>query len=258
MIGKKKILGVIPARYASTRLAAKALAMIGDRSMVMRVYQQALNAGVLDYLVVATDDARIYDHVIAMGGMAVMTSADHSSGTSRCLEALHKTQELRKTTFDVVINIQGDEPFLDPDDITLLADIYQNSYDGIASLAAPISNEDDIQDPNVVKVVCDEDGNALYFSRSPIPYLRNVKPGEWVNHHMFLKHHGIYAYTSALLQDICKLSDAALEKAESLEQLRWLSFAYPIKMLISKNEAIGIDTAEDLEKAKEYIREREV
>jgi 3-deoxy-manno-octulosonate cytidylyltransferase (CMP-KDO synthetase) len=242
-----RILGIIPARYASTRFPAKPLADIAGKSMVQRVYTQASQSTRINKVVVATDDRRIFDHMKAFGGNACMTSPDHPSGTDRCFEALSKQDE----TYDYVINIQGDEPFIAPEQIDLIAGLLDGQTE-LATLAKMITHPEDMTNPNVVKLVKSISGDALYFSRATIPYLRN--PGHT---HVFFKHIGMYAYRADILEKITKLTVSQLEKAESLEQLRWLENGFRIKVAETSRETIGIDRPEDLEKAIEFLRGEE-
>lgn len=236
------ILGIIPARYASTRFPAKPLANIGGKSMIQWVYSQASQSSKISKVVVATDDQRIFDHVKAFGANVCMTSADHVSGTDRCFEALSKQNE----KYDYVINIQGDEPFISPKQIDLLAGLLDGQTE-LATLAKRIS-DDSLSNPNVVKLVKNIHDEALYFSRFPIPFIRNK------TNHAFFKHIGMYAYRSDVLEKITKLDVSSLERAESLEQLRWLENGYKIKVAETEQETIGVDTPEDLEKALAFLR----
>lgn len=240
------ILGIIPARYASTRFPAKPLADIGGKSMIQWVYMQASKSSKISKVVIATDDQRIFDHARTFGANVCMTSADHVSGTDRCFEALTKQDE----KYDYVINIQGDEPFISPNQIDLLATLLDGKTQ-LATLAKKIENEEVLVNPNVVKVVKNLLGEALYFSRSAIPYLRNANHG-----HTFFKHIGTYAYRADILEEITRLPMSDLEKAESLEQLRWLENGYRIKVAETDEETIGVDTPEDLEKAKAFLKTR--
>ncbi len=244
-------LGIIPARYASTRFPGKPLVDIGGKSMIQRVYEQACKA--LDYVCVATDDERIYKAVEAFGGKAVMTSDLHRSGTDRCKEALEKVQEATCNIFDTVINIQGDEPFIDPEQLKQIMKCFTDPMTDIATLVKPIKLNEDIFNPNFVKAIVDKNKKAIYFSRSPIPYLRNIDQNDWVNHFPFLKHIGIYAYRSKVLFEITRLSSSSLELAESLEQNRWIEHGYLIKTEHTDDEGISIDTPEDLEKVKKML-----
>ncbi len=241
-------IGIIPARYASTRFPGKPLAIIGGRPMIQRVYEQAKL--VLDTVIVATDDQRIADAVHGFGGEAVLTSPDHRSGTDRCYEAYIKSG----SKADVVINIQGDEPFIQPKQIQLLMSCFPTE---IATLVKPYTDNDTLQDllnPNTPKVVFSEkDMHALYFSRSVVPYLRSTDQEQWLQKHQYYKHLGMYAYRADILEQITKLPQSTLEKAESLEQLRWLENGYTIKVAITDIQSIGIDTPEDLKKANAFL-----
>lgn len=238
-----RILGIIPARYASTRFPAKALVDIGGKSMIRRVYEQAVQANQLQKVVVATDDERIMEHVADFGGLAVMTSSEHQSGTDRCYEALSKTEG----EFDYVINIQGDEPFINPEPINALARVLDGQTE-LATLVKIIDQEDLLFNVNVPKAVLNKRNEVMYFSRQTIPYLRNYETSEWMNHHTFYKHIGIYAYRADVLEAITRLPVSSLEKAEALEQLRWLENGYAIKAVVTNDDSHGVDTPEDLKK----------
>ncbi len=238
-----KILGIIPARFASTRFPGKPLADIGGKTMIRRVWEQAGKSG-LDHVVVATDHEGIYDHVRGFGGHVCMTRESHVSGTDRCYEAL----EQQGKPFDYVVNIQGDEPFIEPAQINLLISALDGKTE-IATLAKSITDTESLFNPNVVKVVVGASGNALYFSRATIPYLRSTPKEDWLSAHTFFKHIGMYAYRSDILQAITKLPVASLESAESLEQLRWLAHGYHIKVVETSIETIGIDIPADVDKA---------
>lgn len=245
-----KFIAIIPARYASTRFPGKPLADLGGMTVIERVYRRA--SEVLDDVVVATDDSRIADAVSAFGGRAIMTSADHPSGTDRVRQAM----ELSHTEADVVINIQGDEPFIDPSQIRMLMSAFDDSSVDIATLARPFAADagyEAVSDPNVVKVVVDDSGHAMYFSRSPIPYMRGVAPAEWTSRHRFLAHVGVYAYRRHVLEAVTALKRSSLEVAESLEQLRWLQAGHTIHVGITESATIGIDTPADLEAARLYL-----
>lgn len=244
-----QILGLIPARYASSRFPGKPLADIGGKPMIQRVYEQA--SKILPYVYVATDDQKIENAVKALGGRVVMTAETHQSGTDRCAEAIIKVQNELKKNFDAVINIQGDEPFISPVQIELLASAFLKPQTEIATLVKVADNKQDLFNPNKPKVVISAQGNALYFSRSPIPYLRGVDEAEWHLKHKFYNHIGLYGYRSDILQQITKLDRGELEKCESLEQLRWLENGYTIAVMETKLESLSIDTPEDLEALKE-------
>lgn len=243
------ILGIIPARYASTRFPAKPLADMGGKSMIRRVYEQAKKSKSLSKVVVATDHEEIYQHVIDFGGDVCMTSTHHASGTDRCYEVLLK----ENTSFDYVINIQGDEPFIAPEQIDLLASLLLDGDTELATLIKKIDSVEQLFNPNLVKAVVNKNAEALYFSRSPIPYVRNMEQVEWVTHHNFYKHIGMYAYRKDVLEKITRLEISSLEKAESLEQLRWLENGYKIKVKETNIETIGIDTPEDLQNALKHL-----
>jgi 3-deoxy-manno-octulosonate cytidylyltransferase (CMP-KDO synthetase) len=244
-----KILGVIPARYASTRYPAKPLVDIGGKSMVQRVFEQVRKASTISDVVVATDNQEIFDHVIAFGGKVVMTKDSHVSGTDRCFEALTLTSK----KFDYVINVQGDEPFIQPDQIDLLASTLDGKTE-IATLVKAIDDPSFLFNANIVKAVLNLNSEALYFSRSTVPYLRNIPESDWIKNQRFFKHIGMYAYRSDVLEKITALPVGVLEKAESLEQLRWLENGFKIKVAETKTETLGIDTPEDLQKALEYLK----
>ncbi|MBP3823001.1 MAG: 3-deoxy-manno-octulosonate cytidylyltransferase [Bacteroidaceae bacterium] len=248
-------IGIIPARYASTRFPAKPLALLGGRTVIERVYRQV--DGVLDVAVVATDDQRIYDVVESFGGRAVMTSVHHKSGTDRVWEAYEHIGE----EFDVVVNIQGDEPFIQPSQLHAIQHCFDNEDTQIATLVKPFTPQDGLaalENPNSPKVVVDDNGRALYFSRSVIPYLRGVDRSEWLSTHTFYKHIGLYAYRPDVLRQLTALPQSPLELAESLEQLRWLQAGYHIQVGVSQVETIGIDTPEDLARAEEFLKAQSV
>lgn len=246
-----KFIGIIPARYASTRFPAKPLAMLGGKPVIQRVYEQV--NGVLDDACVATDDERIEAAVKAFGGKVVMTSTSHKSGTDRVQEAYEKIGQ----GYDVVVNIQGDEPFIQPSQLEAVKACFKDEKTQIATLVKPFTEADGwdaLQNPNSPKVVVDGCMNALYFSRSVIPYLRGVEQEEWLKRHTYYKHIGLYAYRAEVLREITRLPQSSLELAESLEQLRWLEYGYCIKVGITHTETIGIDTPEDLEKAEKFLQ----
>ncbi|WP_138477761.1 3-deoxy-manno-octulosonate cytidylyltransferase [Dyadobacter bucti] len=238
-----QILGIIPARYASTRFPAKALVDIGGKSMIQRVYEQSAKATQLAQVIVATDDERILNHVLDFGGKAVMTSENHHSGTDRCYEALTKTEGL----YEYVINIQGDEPFISPEPIDRLAEVLTGDTE-LATLVKVIDNDEILFNPNVPKAVLNKRNEVMYFSRQTIPYLRNKETREWLSSHVFYKHIGIYAYRTDVLAQITKLPISSLEKAEALEQLRWLENGYAIKAVITSDDSHGVDTPDDLDR----------
>lgn len=247
-----KFIGIIPARYASTRFPGKPLADIDGQPMIIRVVCQALKA--LDTVVVATDDRRIYDVVRQYGYDVVMTSTEHRSGTDRCLEAYDRFG----SDADVIINIQGDEPFIHPEQIEELKDCYSDDTVTIATLVRkyPESGSyEGLANPNSPKVVIDDEMNAMYFSRSVVPYLRGVECSRWPVSHQYYTHVGMYAYRVDTLRAVTCLPQSSLELAESLEQLRWLQAGYKIKTGITAYETIGIDTPDDLKRAVEYLRD---
>lgn len=245
-----KFIAIIPARYASTRFPGKPLAMLGGKPVIERVYEQV--AGVLDDAVVATDDERIYDAVRAFGGRVEMTSSDHRSGTDRCREAYDRLG----VEYDVVVNVQGDEPFIQASQLEAVKRCFDDPATDIATLVKPFTEVDGLaalENPNSPKVVLDAQSRAIYFSRSVIPYLRGVPREEWLARHTFYKHIGLYAFRADVLRAVTALPQSTLEKAESLEQLRWLENGYKIGVGISEVETIGIDTPEDLEKAEAFL-----
>lgn len=238
------IVGIIPARYASSRFPGKPLTDIRGKSMIQRVYEQAAKSKSLDKIVVATDDARIYDHVLSFGGEAVMTDTHHPSGTDRCWDALQQLTE----NYQYVINIQGDEPFIDPAQIDELAAILQDGLVELATQMIPVTSHELLFDPGEVKIVLNENREALYFSRMVIPFIKGIEKEEWHLHHTYYRHVGMYAYRRDVLEKITRLPVSSLEKAESLEQLRWLEHGFKIKCAITTYESHCIDTPEDIEK----------
>ena len=245
-----KILGIIPARFASSRFPGKPLANIGGKSMIQRVYEQALKAKSLSKVVVATDDTRILDHVTAFGGEAYMTAENHPSGTDRCFEALQKAGGGSK--FDYIINIQGDEPYIDPETIDQMAKLLDFKTE-IATAVKKITDYETLFDPNVVKAVHTMRKQCLYFSRQTVPYVRGFEPETWLEHADFYKHIGLYAYRNDVLEQISHLPPSPLENTEKLEQLRWLGYGYKIYATITNYESIGVDTPEDLEKLNKTL-----
>ncbi|MBR3078881.1 MAG: 3-deoxy-manno-octulosonate cytidylyltransferase [Prevotella sp.] len=242
-----KHIAIIPARYASTRFPGKPLAILGGKTVIQRVYEQAVS--VLSEAWVATDDERIYQTVKEFGGRAVMTRADHKSGTDRIEEA----SEIINTNADVIINIQGDEPFVQPSQIKALIQLFDNAETQIGTLGKRFDSIEAVYNPNSPKIVTDKQGFALYFSRSIIPHVRGVENKEWLNHFPYLKHLGLYAYRRDVLRQITQLPQSSLEKAESLEQLRWLENGYRIRVGLTDVETVGIDTPEDLQRAEEFL-----
>lgn len=238
-----KILGVIPSRYASTRFPGKPLVQIAGRSMIRRVYEQASKSSLLHAVVVATDDQRIADEVISFGGRYVFTSDTHQSGTDRCAEVADHFPDI-----DAVVNIQGDEPFIDPEQIDLVARCFEDNQVQLATLVKAITDAEDLFNPNIPKVVLNSLQEAIYFSRQTIPYVRNQPAAQWLTAFPYYKHIGIYGYSVAALQAITKLPPSSLELAENLEQLRWLENGYKIKVRITTLETLAIDTPEDLKK----------
>tara|TARA_B110000211_G_C14027245_1_gene530474 strand:- start:410 stop:1135 length:726 start_codon:yes stop_codon:yes gene_type:complete len=239
-----KIIAVIPARFASTRFPGKPLVSIQGKPMVQRVYEKAVSSGVFSKVIVATDDARIEKVVNDFGGSAMITSEDHQSGTDRCGEVINRLDE----SFDVVVNIQGDEPFIHVEQLEQLISLFENPNTQIATLKKQLNNVEDVQNMNVVKVVSDNDKRALYFSRSPIPFARGIEASEWLGKHDYYKHIGLYGYRYEVLKELVKLPTSSLEACESLEQLRWLQNGFSIFIAETKHESIGIDTPEDLER----------
>ncbi len=244
-----KIIGVIPARYASTRFPGKPLTDIGGKSMIQRVYEQSKKSTRLTDVVVATDDSRIENHVKAFGGKVVMTNSSHQSGTDRCFEAI-KNYGL---SADVIINIQGDEPFIRPEQVDLVASCFESSDVKIATLVKKINNYEELQNVNTPKVVLNKDGDAIYFSRQTIPLLRDKEQNKWLDFHTFYKHIGIYAYTSKSLAEITSLKQSTLELAEGLEQLRWIENGYKIRTKVTDFESIAIDVPSDLQKLINFL-----
>jgi 3-deoxy-manno-octulosonate cytidylyltransferase (CMP-KDO synthetase) len=243
-----QLLGIIPARYGSTRFPGKPLIMIRGKAMIMRTWEQASKA--LDNVVVATDDERILNAVEAFGGLAMMTSTAHKSGTDRCAEAAAEITAFTGITYDVVINIQGDEPFIQPGQIKLLAGSFEDKKIQIATLSKRIESGNDIFSPDIPKVISDKDGFAIYFSRSPVPYIREKPENEWLESYPYFRHIGMYAYRYDVLQEITRLEPSSLETAESLEQNRWLENRYRIKVIETTDETIAIDTPDDLKRIK--------
>lgn len=243
-----KFICIIPARYASTRFPGKPLAILGGKTVIQRVYEQVNK--VIHDVYVATDDQRIFDQVEEFGGNVVMTSPNHRSGTDRIEEALQHIGG----QWDVVLNVQGDEPFIQPSQIETLCSCFVEQQTEIATLGKPFATIEAVENPNSPKIVVDNKGFALYFSRSIIPFIRGIEKNDWLSHYPFLKHLGIYAYRTEVLKQITQLPQSSLELAESLEQLRWLQNGYRIKVGTTDIETIGIDTPEDLAKAEKFIQ----
>jgi 3-deoxy-manno-octulosonate cytidylyltransferase (CMP-KDO synthetase) len=244
-------IGIIPARYASTRLPGKPLVDLGGQTMIQRVVAQARLSG-LARVVVATDDVRILDHVHSFGGEAVLTRPDHPSGTDRVWEAF----ELLGSPAEVscIVNIQGDEPFIHPEQVNALVQLFaQDAPPAIATLLKPVLTEEELFSPHLPKVVTDQQGNALYFSRHPLPYQRQRPAAEWLQHHRYHRHLGLYAYRPDVLRQLTLLPPSPLEIAESLEQLRWLEAGFKIQTAVTELDAFGIDTPEDMERARQRL-----
>jgi 3-deoxy-manno-octulosonate cytidylyltransferase (CMP-KDO synthetase) len=238
----KKIIGIIPARYASTRFPGKPLVDIQGKSMIQRVYEQAKKCATLIDVIVATDHPEIQRAVLAFGGKSCMTSAAHPSGTDRCAEVV----DILHLNVDAIVNIQGDEPFIDPKQIALVCECFEDERTQLATLIKKVSTTEILFNPNSPKVIIDNDQFAIYFSRHPIPYIRGVAEQKWTSVHTFYQHIGIYGYRTDVLKNITKLSPSLLEKAESLEQLRWIENGYKIKTAITTLETQAIDTPDDL------------
>lgn len=243
-----KFIGIIPARYASTRFPGKPLALLGGKPVIQHVYEKV--AAVLEAAYVATDDERIYDVVKSFGGQVVMTRTDHKSGTDRIEEAIEKIGG----EWDVVVNVQGDEPFVSKSQLDTICHCFDDPTTQIATLGKPFESMEAVQNPNSPKIVVDNMGFAMYFSRSVIPYVRGKEKSSWLTHYPFLKHLGIYAYRKDVLRQITQLPQSSLEIAESLEQLRWLQNGFKIKVGTTDVETVGIDTPQDLERAEEFLK----
>jgi 3-deoxy-manno-octulosonate cytidylyltransferase (CMP-KDO synthetase) len=244
-----EFIGIIPARYASTRFPGKPLADIGGSSMIQRVYQQAKKSAVLTDVVVATDDDRIFSHVREFGGNVVMTAETHQSGTDRCFEAIGKF----RASADVVINIQGDEPFIQPEQIDLVASCFKDTRTEIATLVKKIQTNEELFNVNTPKVLLNQEMEAIYFSRQTIPHVRGKEQPEWLNSFQFYKHIGIYAYRNNVLAAITALKQSPLELAEALEQLRWIENGYKLKVKITDFESVAVDVPEDLKKLQGFL-----
>jgi len=238
-----KVLGIIPARWASTRFPGKPLIMLGDKTMIHRVYEQT--AKVLNNVVVATDDKRIVEEIEKFNGQVVITSDKHQSGTDRCAEALELYQQKVNDTFDIVVNIQGDEPFIQPEQIQQVVDCFDENTQ-ISTLIKKITDNEALFNANNPKVILNKKNEALYFSRATIPYVINDKKENWLEKYTFYEHLGLYGYKSSVLRELTMLKPSMLELSESLEQNRWLENGYKIKVAESEFENISIDTEEDL------------
>ena len=243
-------MAIIPARYASTRFPGKPLAVLGGKTVIQRVYEQV--SSLLDEVYVATDDERIFQAVESFGGRAVMTRTDHKSGTDRIEEAAENIG----SDADVIINVQGDEPFIQPSQIETLMHLFDAPETQIGTLGKRFETIEGVENPNSPKIVTDNRGFALYFSRSPIPYVRGIDRNLWLEAYPFLKHLGIYAYRREVLREVTQLPQGRLEKAESLEQLRWLENGYRIRVGLTDVETVGIDTPEDLQRAEEFLAQQ--
>lgn len=238
-----KVIGIIPARYSSSRFPGKPLVDIGGKSMIQRVYEQVKNTSCLHEVIVATDDDRIAEHVKSFAGNVIMTASSHQSGTDRCAEVIAKV-----SGFDIVINIQGDEPFINPLQIELLASCFDKEETQIATLVKKIHTEDELFNVNIPKVVRSIAGQAIYFSRQTIPYLRGIEQKNWLSKHSYFKHIGIYGYRTDVLKELTQLPISILEETEALEQLRWIEHGYTIQTAETEHETIAVDTQEDLER----------
>lgn len=253
-----KFIGIIPARYASTRFPGKPLASVQGKPMIYHVFANAKKCNFLKEIYIATDDDRIFKAASEFGATVFMTSENHRSGTERCGEVNNNL--LKKGLIaaeDVVINIQGDEPFLHESQLGLLVSAFSDARVEIATLLKQIDNNEDLSNPNVVKAVAGNEDRVLYFSRSPIPFIRDITKENWVSNHHFYKHIGIYAYKSKILNELIILPEGKLEKAESLEQLRWLEHGYNIHSRVTDQENISIDTPEDLDKLNKRLGEKD-
>lgn len=248
-----RFIAVIPARYASTRFPGKPLAVLGGKTVIERVYTQV--SSIVSDAYVATDDQRIYDAVISFGGNVVMTSPNHKSGTDRIEEAVSIISAQTGISYDVVINVQGDEPFIQPSQLRTVMQCFDDSTTQIATLGKPFGSDlNAIENPNSPKIIVSQQGYALYFSRSVIPFCRGIEPSEWPASYPYLKHIGLYAYRREVLHAVTQLPQSPLEIAESLEQLRWLDNGYRIKVGLTNVETIGIDTPDDLAKAEQFLK----
>lgn len=251
-----KVLAVIPARYASTRFPGKPLAKLGGESIISRVYNRVRRCDAIEDVVVATDSEEICDHLESQieEGAVMMTSDQHRSGTDRCGEVVQRLDR-QGYSYDVILNVQGDEPFVDPTQLETLIGCFADPEVQIATLVTRIASTDELCSPNNVKVVCTADGRALYFSRQPIPFRRDSDPAQWLDEGLYFKHVGIYAFRGDVLPALCLLKPSPLEEAERLEQLRWLEAGYPIHVALTDHANIGIDTPDDLAAAERYLKQ---
>jgi 3-deoxy-manno-octulosonate cytidylyltransferase (CMP-KDO synthetase) len=240
-----KVIAIIPSRYGSTRFPGKPLALIDGKSMIRRVYERS--SAVFEHVCVATDDLRILDEVKSFGGNAVMTSEKHHSGTDRCYEALQAVEKEGDIKFDLIVNVQGDEPCIEPAQLLELMNCFNDRSTQIATLVKKFLPEEDIFTLNTPKVVVSKDMNALYFSRSAIPFKRGIETEKWNDGNTYYKHVGLYAFRREILEQITKLEQSPLEIAEQLEQLRWLENGYKIKVAVTQHQSFSIDTPQDLE-----------
>ena len=247
---KMKVIGIIPARYASSRFPGKPLAKLGGKYVIQRVVEQV--GAVLDDVYVATDDERIYNTVTSMGAKAVMTRPDHQSGTDRIAEALEKIGG----NFDVVVNIQGDEPFIQKSQIETVVECFNDADTQIATLGKKFATIEEAKNPNSPKIILDNRSYAMYFTRALAPYIRGKEENQWIDVYPFLKHIGLYAYRTEVLREVTKLPQSPLEIAEGLEQLRWLQNGYKIKVGLTEVETVGIDTPEDLRRAELFLAQQ--
>jgi 3-deoxy-manno-octulosonate cytidylyltransferase (CMP-KDO synthetase) len=243
------VIGVIPARYDSSRFPGKPLVDIGGKSMIQRVYEQCSKSTSLNKLIVATDDQRIADHVKLFGGNVTLTSINHQSGTDRCAEVANNYPE-----FDFLINIQGDEPMINPDQIDLLCKCFENPNASIATLVKKISSNEELFNENTPKVILNKNNEAILFSRAAIPFIRGKAKENWIEYYTFYKHIGIYGFKTETLKNLNNLPVSALESAEALEQLRWIENGYRIHTAITDKESQAIDTPQDLEKLLKWIK----
>lgn len=251
------ILGIIPARYDSSRFPGKPLAMINGKSMIQRVFDQVKKSSRINEVIVATDDVRILDHVKDFGGNVMLTSPNHLNGTLRCYEVFEKTNSLNPGFYSAVVNIQGDEPFINPEQIDQVCNTLTNKNAAIATLAKTIDDKEELFSENTVKVVFSNTKKAIYFSRNPIPFMRSCEKKDWLSNATFYKHIGIYGFSSKILEHIVALKPTKLELAESLEQLRWLENGLEIDIDITNYESIGIDTPEDLKNLLTMLENRQ-